>query len=84
MPHTLYTWRRNVRILIKDEEGIKKKKTKKTYCITDETIGHSKLQSDTGATRLSRYIIRSHQAGMRFFSPESYPVKNVHRESLTE
>lgn len=47
----------------------------RTYCKIDETTGHSKLESDTEADRLSRYIIRSHQAGMRFFSPESYPGK---------
>ena len=41
----------------------------------DETIGHSKLHSDTGPHLLSRYITQSHHAGIRFFSPESYPKK---------
>jgi len=46
-----------------------------TYCKIDATTGQSKLQSEAGATRVSRYIILSHQAGIRFFSPESYPEK---------
>lgn len=48
-----------------------------TYCKIEETTGHSKLHSATAAERLSRYKILSHQAGMRFFSPESYPSKQV-------
>ena len=50
--------------------------SKGTYCNIEETTGHCKLHSDTGDERLSRYNILSHQAGMRFFSPESYPAKD--------
>lgn len=46
---------------------------KETYCNTEDTTGQSKLHEDTEPERLSRYIILSHHAGMRFFSPESYP-----------
>lgn len=42
-----------------------------TYCKIEETTGQSKLQVDTVFEQLSRYNILSHQAGMRFFSPES-------------
>ena len=48
-----------------------------TYCKIDDTTGHSKLELVAEVARLSRYIIRSHQAGIRFFSPESYPGKIV-------
>lgn len=50
-------------------------RSRKTYCDIEDTTGHSKLHSDTDAERLSRYRILSHQAGMRFFSPESYPIR---------
>jgi len=43
----------------------------------DETTGHSNEHSATGAERLSRYNILSHQAGIRFFSPESYPINKI-------
>lgn len=39
----------------------------------DATTGHSKLHSESEDDRLSRYSILSHHAGIRFFSPESYP-----------
>lgn len=42
-----------------------------TYSDTEETMGHSKLHSVPEVRLLSRYKILSHQAGMRFFSPES-------------
>lgn len=51
--------------------------SRKTYCDIEETTGHPKQHSDTEAERLSRYRILSHQAGMRFFSPESYPTEQI-------
>lgn len=39
----------------------------------EATTGHPKLHSTVVLDRLSRYNTRSHQAGIRFFSPESYP-----------
>lgn len=51
----------------------RKEAFKVTYCNTDATTGQSKLHVDTEAERLSRNKILSHQAGIRFFSPESYP-----------
>lgn len=48
-----------------------------TYCIIEATTGHSKLHSVSCFVRLSRYNILSHQAGMRFFSPESYPFRRI-------
>lgn len=47
--------------------------SKETYCNIEVTTGQSKPHEDTEAERLSRYKILSHHAGMRFFSPESYP-----------
>lgn len=55
---------------------VKSNHGRKTYLDIEETTGHSKLHSDNKADRLSRYKILSHQAGMRFFSPESYPREN--------
>lgn len=49
----------------------------KTYCKIEETTGQSKLHVDTVLEQLSRYNILSHQAGMRFFSPESYPTQEL-------
>jgi len=43
------------------------------YIIVDETTGHFKLHSVYEIDWLSLYITLSHQAGIRFFSPESYP-----------
>lgn len=48
-----------------------------TYRKIEATTGHAKLHSDVGEDRLSRYNILSHQAGIRFFSPESYPEKEI-------
>jgi hypothetical protein len=58
---------------IKQKKKIKTYFDHATYCKIDDTTGQSKLHSETGAGRVSRYIILSHQAGIRFFSPESYP-----------
>nr|GMC50186.1 hypothetical protein Iba_chr01bCG14700 [Ipomoea batatas]GME02048.1 hypothetical protein Iba_contig3595CG0010 [Ipomoea batatas] len=46
-----------------------------SYCKIEDTTGQSKLHVVTELGRLSRYKILSHQAGIRFFSPESYPAK---------
>lgn len=46
---------------------------RQTYSKIEDTTGQSKLDAATEAERLSRYKILSHQAGVRFFSPESYP-----------
>lgn len=59
---------------MKKKEIKKHKQINWTYCIIDDTTGHSKLHSPTEFDLLSRYIILSHQAGILFFSPESYPV----------
>lgn len=39
----------------------------------EAATGLPKLHGIEGAARLSRYSTLSHQAGIRFFSPESYP-----------
>lgn len=56
-------------------KGKKKKanKDEETYSTMDATTGQSKLHSESEDDRLSRYNTLSHQAGIRFFSPESYP-----------
>jgi len=46
--------------------------SKGPYKRTDPIMGQSKSHSDIpGPVRQSRYITLSHQAGIRFFSPES-------------
>lgn len=45
-----------------------------TYSDTEQTTGQSKEHSVPELARLSRYRTRSHQAGMRFFSLQSYPT----------
>jgi len=39
--------------------------------VIEATTGHSNEHSATDTERLSRYSTLSHQAGIRFFSPES-------------
>jgi len=54
---------------------------KETYCDIEDTTGQSKLHSAPKCFLLSRYRILSHQAGIRFFSPESYPAETQFRLS---
>jgi hypothetical protein len=42
-----------------------------SYDVIEATTGHSNEHSATDTERLSRYSTLSHQAGIRFFSPES-------------
>ena len=51
---------------------------KKPYNVIEPTTGHSSEHSATDTERLSRYNIRSHQAGIRFFSLESYPTEQMY------
>jgi hypothetical protein len=46
----------------------------KSYAVIAATTGHSNEHSAIDTERLSRYSILSHQAGILFFSPESYPA----------
>jgi hypothetical protein len=45
-----------------------------SHDVIEATTGQSNEHSATDTERLSRYSTLSHQAGIRFFSPESYPT----------
>lgn len=64
--------------------GYHKEKSRKSVVVADDVIaattGHSSEHSATDTARLSRYSTLSHQAGIRFFSPESYPTRQLNKK----